>query len=370
MREACIARSAVRPAPQRPARVAPAFTLVELLVVIAIIGVLVAMLLPAVQAAREAARRNQCLSNLRQLTLGLINYESANGCFPSAFECRKDDNAAAPLQIGTNWVIHILPYIEQQSLFNRIDTSVTVTGKKDPLISSPRNAAFRATPLVTMLCPTDTFNQTPASWATSWARGNYAANGGNGPMGMYDGRSDWINGPDSPGWQDPMRRGTIGPNVSVRLKEITDGTSVTMLLGELRAGIHERDRRGVWALGQASASMLIWFGSTGDDDGPNVCGIYADDTAGLKSPTDDAQMVQECMPDATGSDSMDQATVRSMHPDGVNIGMADGSAHFISNDVQTNGQSVNTSWPANMPMSVWDKIIASADDQAIGQMPF
>jgi prepilin-type processing-associated H-X9-DG protein len=342
-----------------------------LLVVIAIIGVLVALLLPAVQAAREAARRSQCMNNLRELSLGLVNYESANGRFPSAFEYATTDNAATLTSTGPNWVIRILPFIEQQSLFNQINTTVKISGKNDPIISHPKNAAFRATNLATMLCPTDSFNQTPASWlGTPWARGNYAANGGNGPMGNYDPRTDWINGPDSPGWKDPMRRGTIGPNVAVKLKEITDGTSVSMLLGELRAGINERDRRGVWALGQASASMLIWFGTTGDDDGPNVCSVYADDTAGLSSPFDDAQMMQECMPDATGSDQMDQATVRSMHPGGANIGMADGSAHFISNDIQTNGQGVYQTWPANLLMTVWDKLIASADDQAIGELPF
>jgi prepilin-type processing-associated H-X9-DG protein len=339
------------------------------LVVIAIIGVLVALLLPAVQAAREAARRQQCQSNLRQLSLGLVNYESANGRFPSAFEYGKSDNAATLSTIGPNWVVRILPFIEQQSLFNQIDKTATVPGKKDPLISSPKNAAFRATSFATMLCPTDSFNQTPAQWGTPWARGNYGANGGNGPMGDYGSRPDWINGPDSPGWKDPMRRGTIGPNVAVKLKEITDGTSNTMLLGELRAGIHERDRRGVWALGQASASMLIWFGTTGDDDGPNVCSEFADDTAGLTA-ADNALMIQECMPDATGSDQMDQATVRSLHQGGVNIGMADGSAHFISNDIQTNGQGLYQVWPTSLPMTVWDKLIASADDQAIGQLPF
>ena len=80
--------------PSLPRGAARAFTLVELLVVIAIIGVLVALLLPAIQAAREAARRQQCQSNLRQLSLGLVNYESAQGRFPPAFEFTVKANPA------------------------------------------------------------------------------------------------------------------------------------------------------------------------------------------------------------------------------------------------------------------------------------
>jgi hypothetical protein len=191
-------------------------------------------------------------------------------------------------------------------------------------------------------------------------------------MGTFTGRTDWISGPDSPGWQDPMRRGTIGPNVAVRLKEITDGTSNSILVGEIRAGVTPLDRRGVWALGQAASSMLMWYGTSGDDDGPNVCIGLADDVAGPIPKTDDALLAAECMPDDTASDASDQATVRSMHPGGVCLGMADGSSHFVSDNVQTNGQMIPTTsgWPTNTPMSVWDKLIASADDQVISESPF
>ncbi len=352
------------------------FTLVELLVVIAIIGVLVALLLPAVQAAREAARRNQCLSNLRQLCLGLANYESSTGRYPPAFEFRKTDNPGKLTEIGPNWVIRILPHVEQAPLYARIDKSVTVPGQKEPLISHVRNAPIREANIETMLCPTDTYNKVPLQIGTAvtpqiWARGNYAASAGNGPL--LNGYSHSITGPNSGGWLDPKRRGAIGPNVAVRLKEITDGTSNTFLLGEVRAGVLPGDRRGTWALGQAGASMIIWYGSTGDANGPNVCNENSDDVeiTGMTA-ANEGFLVSECMPASWSYMETNQATTRSLHPNGVNMGMADSSAHFISDGIDT-GPPYRTWGVGNgdpSKMNVWDKLIASADDQAIEQMPF
>jgi prepilin-type N-terminal cleavage/methylation domain-containing protein/prepilin-type processing-associated H-X9-DG protein len=354
-----------------------AFTLVELLVVIAIIGVLVALLLPAVQAAREAARRNQCLSNLKQLSLGLLNYESAKGSFPPAFEFRKNEDPALLTNMGPNWAIRLLPYVEQAPLYARIDKTVTITGQKEPLISHANNAPVRETEVPSMRCPTDTRNTSPLQIGTAiWARGNYAANAGNGPLlsGLgFDNPTTGIGifGPSSPGWLDGRIRGVIGPNVAATLKQLTDGTSNTILLGEVRSGITTADRRGTWALGQAGASVLFWYGSGADANGPNVCNRDADDVGG-PLPADEPLMVQECMPDYTGDDRNNQATTRSSHSGGVNLGMADGSAHFVINEVDTVVPTNPRILLRNSKAwgSVWDRLIASADDEVIADMPF
>jgi prepilin-type N-terminal cleavage/methylation domain-containing protein/prepilin-type processing-associated H-X9-DG protein len=378
-------RPVVLATPMLAPRRARAFTLVELLVVIAIIGVLVALLLPAVQAAREAARRNQCLSNLRQLSLGLANFESAKGAYPMTLLPTNPDPSQLPpnaAYIGPNWAVQLLPFIEQQSIYSRIDSSVlaagTFPGKAPPRMAHPKNAAVRTAEIDVFRCPTDSYNNAPlVVGAVSWARGNYAANGGNAALISWDiasgptqGTGYGITGPDSDGWTCPKRGGVIGPNVSARMKDITDGTVNTILLGEVRAGIKDTDSRGAWALGFAGASMLYWYGTTGDDNAPNVCTPDADDVFGFKPNDDLSLMAAECMYDWTGSDQSKQATARSMHPGGVNIGMCDGSAHFISDNIETNPPLVNPGWPADLPMTAWDKLIARGDDQVIEQMPF
>jgi prepilin-type processing-associated H-X9-DG protein len=285
--------------------------------------------------------------------------------------------------MGPNWAIRLLPYVEQASVYGQIDQSVVAggvwPGKAPPSIAHANNERVRTAILAVFRCPSDTnFNDTMMQMGTGaaammWARGNYAANAGNGPI--ISGGGACISGPDSAGWLDGRRRGVMGPNVAAKMKGITDGTSNTLLLGEIRAGVIPSDRRGTWALGQAGASVLAWFGQTGDDNGPNVCSQWADDTYTGATPSlaDKDLMTRECMPDHFESNDQKQATVRSTHPGGVNIGLADGSAHFISNevDIGDHGQEVNSNeWPANWKMSVWDTFIASADDQTIGKMPF
>lgn len=345
------------------------FTLVELLVVIAIIGILVALLLPAVQSAREAARRTQCLNNLRQMSLGLLNYESTYGAFPKAFEYEEGVNPGnmSLRQVGSNWAVLSLPFMEQQPLFDQFDFTLP--------IGNSANEPARATPIDIFSCPSDFYNTASFVQGTipvrriEWARGNYAANAGNGPLltSPVVKRSlfpDGINiyGPNSPGWRDGRIRGCIGPNVAAKLSQVTDGTSNTILVAEVRAGLHAEDQRGIWALGQAGSSVLFWFGSGGDANGPNACNDFADDVAGCRLSDADLNK-QECMTCWHGDDWNNQATTRSTHVGGVSVGMADGSSHFISDDIETSG--VNGPWG-----TVWDKLIASADGEIIAESPY
>src|SRR4029079_15301880 len=133
------------------------------------------------------------------------------------------------------------------------------------------NIKARGTVIPVLLCPSDPNNKTIyQGLGGNWARNNYAANAGRafiyGSVGSGTVGISSMSGPDSPnnaGWLDNCQRGVMGPNTSVALKRISDGTSKTIMIGEIRAGLTENDGRGVWALGHAGPSLVSGFGSGG-----------------------------------------------------------------------------------------------------------
>jgi prepilin-type N-terminal cleavage/methylation domain-containing protein/prepilin-type processing-associated H-X9-DG protein len=334
------------------------FTLVELLVVIAIIGILISLLLPAVQAAREAGRRTQCSNNLKQVCLALLNYEHQNHTFPSGMICDPADNPGQTTAFRPNWVVLALPFMEGQSLQRSFDFSVP--------LSHANNRGPRGTSIPILLCPTDSANnrvlynsRDPASEGDNWARGNYAASAGNVFIGgsASDPANPWVSarGADSLQWRDLLRRGVMAVNsATMDQAGIWDGASNTILAGEIRAGVSAYDRRGTWAMGMAGASIVCAYGSWGDDNGPNACNDDADDIRWAQAWGPSERL--DCM-HAWDGDS-NQATVRSLHPNGCNVAFADNSIHFIPNTIETSGVYGNANpgfWP------IWDRLICSGD---------
>ncbi len=278
------------------------FTLVELLVVITIIGILVSLLLPAVNSARESGRRTQCASNIRQLGLALHAYHTAFGLFPPSAVWRNNgvlDVSQIESQSGNsptkfeNWVILILPQLDNANLRNTfvtdaagnisqpIASNATATG---PGGNAQSNAVAHGTVLPVMLCPSDSYNRLPFNGSASpstnqlgdgWARGNYGANGSLGYMNLGYGNPG--NGANTSTWRGRSSCGVMGANVSLRIDDIKDGASNTILLGELRAGVLPQDPRGIWAMSGACPSALWGHGYYGDDNGPNCTSLYADD---------------------------------------------------------------------------------------------
>ena len=338
------------PGPRRRAGRKSAFTLIELLVVIAIIGILIALLLPAVQDAREVARRMRCTNNLKQLSLAVHNYHDHHEIFPPGMQYPAGEPVRTSPNFGPNWVILVLPFLEQQGLYDRFD--------RTKAISHLLNLPARSSEMSVMLCPTDVgsegrFDGTRYGEGPSWARGNYAANAGSGYL-LEGNRWDATWGPASPGWKDLRLRGIMGPNASIRIADITDGTSNTLLLGEVRVGVNRYDRRGTWAMGTAGASCLFAFGFHQDAMCPNACNPNSDDILGCcyLEGTDPGidQLQAECMTCHCGSNNA-QATVRSKHLNGAFTAFADGSVHFISDYINCSGGSA----------AIWSRLIASAD---------
>jgi prepilin-type N-terminal cleavage/methylation domain-containing protein len=357
------------------------FTLVELLVVIAIIGVLVALLLPAVQAARETARRAQCTNNLKQLGLAVLNYESAYRIFPPASHWRVSAGAtprtANQTKFSENWVIMVLPFFDQQTLYDSFNLT--------QYIGAAANAKARGTVLSVMKCPTDIFNEQPfngsaaprtASVGDGWARGNYGVNAG---TGLQNTKTEcyYVHGismcaafPDSPGWQSRWIRGVMGCNSSLRVKQIADGLSHTMLIGELRSGIDPVDPRGCWAMSGAASSLwgfgTYWYDMTG----PNPGTWGADNMSTCKEIADKFgepklyQLGMHCFDPAGGYDHFNQTAAKSMHEGGIQACLGDGSVQFINDFIDTVGN-----WDASPPqLPVWDRLIISSDGQTIGEL--
>jgi len=192
----------MKPVTFTPPWTARGFTLVELLVVIAVISILMGLLLPAVQAVREAARRVSCFNNLRQMGLGLHNYHDTFGCFPpGGIEPR---SPLHPTGRQLAWSVFLLPFVEQQPLFDRIDTGQA--------FDAPDNADAAATVLSLYICPSAPQGATAAS---ERGRCYYG--------GIYGER---ITGPNSP------PKGVMLYDRAVRIAEIRDGTSSTLIIAE------------------------------------------------------------------------------------------------------------------------------------------
>jgi len=322
-----------------PARnISRGFTLVELLVVIAIIGVLIALLLPAVQAAREAARRSQCSSHLKQIGLALHNYHDTYRCFPP-FIIHRTGNPAriADADKGANWLVFLLPYVEQRQLYEQWDFGI-------PANQNPG----RSRDVPVYKCPSDpqSTRSNLCNYAGGgWARGNYGMNVS--PCHFF------ANNPDS-------SLGGIGHvNRVVRIADITDGTSNTVAVDELRAGMNQYDLRGSWAMPGLSAGTAAMFN---DAAVPNCRLPYSDDmeNCAVSGMLGNASSGMGCF----DGNSTSQMTARSMHPQGVQILLADGSARFVSDSIDFKTTQAGCGPP---PRGVWQAIHTRAGGEAIGQ---
>jgi prepilin-type N-terminal cleavage/methylation domain-containing protein/prepilin-type processing-associated H-X9-DG protein len=292
-----------------------AFTLVELLVVIAIIGTLVALLLPAVQAAREAARRATCQNTMKQLGLALQNYESSKKTFPKGVVGWGVDSAGVNTWVKKRrpFVRNLLDYIEQSAKSQSYDDSRDWTQQlNQPVLFSQ---------IESWICPSDE----AVICARDDFKGNYGANWGP--------RTYWYN----PNDLNAPPKGPFGVDYGAKLSDITDGTSNTLALMEIIQAPHgpdgpnnSPDNRGrIWNddAGAGVVSTILTPNSTAPDILPLLSGsstplCYNNPDLGLPCSSSGATK--------NGS----HIASRSRHPGGVHVAMCDGSTHFVNDDIE------------------------------------
>ena len=324
------------------------FTLIELLVVIAIIAVLIALLLPAVQSAREAARRIQCVNNLKQLGLGMHNYESSNGVLPPQMVLTFNRLGAVAWKSSWSASSRIAPYLEQGSVYNAIN----YTNKT----SDPTNATAVSTQLKVFLCPSEPNQQAFTSTNSAGVTSTYGVSNYGWCLGTWYTFGGFAGSGPTPG--------AIGSNMSRRFASITDGLSNTLLGAEVKT----------YTPSYHDCGVVPPPGPTGPSSYPDVptvlASVAASPTSGCRIATAPLDMLggghtrwsngnafydgfTTALPPNTRSPagtpavdsdltSVDEddggptyaaVTARSYHSGSVNVLFADGSVHSIKDSI-------------------------------------
>ncbi len=322
------------------------FTLVELLVVIAIIGILIALLLPAVQAAREAARRSQCSNNLKQLGLALQNYHDTFKSFPPAWVISRGGAATPNDYPHWGWGALLLPFIEQQAMHDGLNVGPSHV---IDAASVPATLALLQTPLSGYRCPSDTGPELNVGRAQSGiepATSNYV-----GAMRSYSGN---VTVPHNN--NENRERGIFVENKGTKIRDILDGTSNTISVGERRWQFKATNG----SQRQARAALII--GVRRRNNNP---GWHRGDQIGIG---------RTRLNFNAPNNSRARRGFSSKHPGGSQFAFADGSSHFISETIEFGPDgSTADQWTDNdggagrVVDTVYERLIAIQDGNPVGE---
>jgi prepilin-type N-terminal cleavage/methylation domain-containing protein/prepilin-type processing-associated H-X9-DG protein len=304
------------------------FTLVELLVVIAIIGTLIGLLLPAVQSAREAARRIQCSNNERQIGIAMHSYHSSYNRFPKGFlntatsPCHQVYPPHVPKIFNDpqiSCLVQVLPFMEESTLFAQMDFKrrwyTYPYNASDPCAGWPEEAV--GNPIASLRCPTDA-EGTSATQPVRWALSNY--------LPFFNGEQLSHTKLYEEQGQFRGLRAIFGSDRGQAISSIQDGSSKTMMFGEYLTGFAVRGM--FWTMGPGRGTLFTK--NTPNSSAADVLdpqGCYPVAAANQPSRNRPCSQATEAFWDSA------TATSRSMHPGGVQILLADGSVRFVSEDI-------------------------------------
>ncbi|HEX5443343.1 MAG TPA: DUF1559 domain-containing protein, partial [Pirellulales bacterium] len=345
-------------APRRHRRSASrGFTLVELLVVIAIIGILIALLLPAVQAARESARRTQCVNNLKQLGIAVQNFHDVNGLLPTMYYQPVFKNASTPTNPwpGDQWrrwsfLVAILPYVEEKPRYDYF--MMNYLGKQVPWNTDSGNAIpFNSAKIPKFLCPSD-------------AQFEYAEQDRVGPTSYHANRGDYMV--DNFWWECRGVFG-MGGQMDLNFAAVTDGLSNTAAISECKLGRNNDRRptlgyrRGTNLYNGAPPSLcLATVGPNGLFTGnvgsaaPTYREIGWSWSDGLHIYSGYFHMLPPNSPSCgIAAESWALISSSSYHPGGVNVCMLDGSNRFVNERIDSGNPAMtvqqSTYWGGGNP---------------------
>jgi prepilin-type N-terminal cleavage/methylation domain-containing protein/prepilin-type processing-associated H-X9-DG protein len=343
-----------------PSRRRQAFTLIELLVVIAIIAILIGLLLPAVQKVREAAARNKCMNNIKQIVLALHNYHSANGKFPPGYTGFNSKNLF-PKQNYKPWAwsVFILPYIEQQALYTQLNPDVnTMTTVANT------NLQLLQTSIPTYQCPSDNpppsfplndnrpFTKLVAGQTVFLSISNYP--------GCFGGAAEWDGLFNQQDAAYAIATGKVR-YIQYKIDDIADGTSNQFAVGERCSNLLTGDLRTLTPPPPAQWAA-VWAGIDGEqsdtDAEPKPVREYA--VFGYT-----AVRMQDGFNNGTDSNKKnnyrpDQG-FSSMHSGGCNMGLADGSVRFVNQNISWVGGTSDYS-----KVGTWERAGCRNDNNPLG----